>query len=301
MPTYAQMRLVPPVDWNEFEDISKSAFVQRWSNPNLTRHGRQGQKQDGVDIYGGDHFNNFVGIQCKNTIGQITEKIITDECAKAENFPTQLTALYIATTASRDVSIQKFARNLSEERKAQGKFPVEIVFWEDIQADLTKNEAAVKQHYPQLFGINKPNETDIKRRNDVDKLSLLLKDINFPSIRNGLRWGAKYIDYELFEQLTLIESFKHNYPHAFYDQAIEQAVNSLLQTWSELVDLVKTAPYEDGTPHNRLRFSMDGDSCKNKEDNDLYKKIDKKIDALHKKMDDFTYFIKSNYVEVSFN
>lgn len=301
MVTYTQMRLIPPLDWNEFEDISKSAFSQRWSNPNLNRHGRQGQKQDGVDIYGYDHFNNFVGVQCKNTIGQITEKIITDECAKAENFIPKLTALYIATTASRDVSIQKFARELSNDRKSQGKFPVEIVFWEDIRADLTKDESVVRQHYPQLFGSDIPSDQDLMKKKDIDNLKLLLKDIDLPFVRNSFQYGAKYIDYQLFDQLDIIKSFKLHYPYAFYNSAIDQAINSLVQSWEKLVNLIKIAPYEDGTPFNRIRFQMRGDICKNQNQADLYEKINDEIDVFIEEMKKFTLFIKSNYVQVNFN
>lgn len=55
MPTYAGSRMPPPESWSEFEDIVCSAAKNRWDNPNSTKHGHQGQKQDGVDVYGNDH------------------------------------------------------------------------------------------------------------------------------------------------------------------------------------------------------------------------------------------------------
>ena len=55
MPTISSAILLKPAGWDEFEDICLSAFKLRWKEPNLTRHGRQGQAQNGVDISGPDH------------------------------------------------------------------------------------------------------------------------------------------------------------------------------------------------------------------------------------------------------
>ena len=43
-----------PKSWDEFEDISLSAAKLRWNSTDFFRHGRLGQKQDGVDIWGHD-------------------------------------------------------------------------------------------------------------------------------------------------------------------------------------------------------------------------------------------------------
>ncbi|WVV48118.1 hypothetical protein THH46_00500 [Pseudomonas sp. NA13] len=89
-------------------------------------------------------------MQCKNTTRTITEQLITSECSKAEKFTPAIQALYIATTAERDVHIQAFARKLSSERLAK-KFPVEVVFWADVTSDLAKDATAVRQHFPQFL------------------------------------------------------------------------------------------------------------------------------------------------------
>ncbi|MFP3801818.1 hypothetical protein SB764_36735, partial [Paraburkholderia sp. SIMBA_027] len=150
MPTYADVKAGPPRSWDEFEAITCSAAKNRWSNQNFTRHGRQGQKQDGVDIYGNDTDGKLVGIQCKLTVSGVTESVIAAEVAKAEAFKPALTHLYIATTAETDRKIQSAVRDLSAEREAAGKFAVSILFWTDIWQDLTKDEARLFQHYPQL-------------------------------------------------------------------------------------------------------------------------------------------------------
>lgn len=59
MPTIANSRLPKPSGWDEFEDICLSSFKLRWGSPNLARHGRQGQEQNGVDIYGQDNLQRL--------------------------------------------------------------------------------------------------------------------------------------------------------------------------------------------------------------------------------------------------
>jgi len=151
MPTIANARLPAPTSWNEFEDICRDSFGQRWGNPDLVRHGRQGQAQQGVDIYGGDSRGAQIGIQCKNTIGSITQAIVDTEVANAEGFSPPIKTLYMATTCPADAQIQKHVRALSDTRSRQGKFGVEIVFWDAIVQDLSRNPTLATKHYPQFF------------------------------------------------------------------------------------------------------------------------------------------------------
>ncbi|MDC4380410.1 hypothetical protein OHV39_07570, partial [Acinetobacter baumannii] len=62
MPTAANLELPRPKDWNEFEDICLSISKIKWSNPNFSRFGRIGQKQDGVDIYGDGQLGQLIGV-----------------------------------------------------------------------------------------------------------------------------------------------------------------------------------------------------------------------------------------------
>lgn len=150
MPTFANLRVAPPRSWDEFEEIVCSAAKNRWSNPDFTRHGRQGQRQDGVDVYGSDQNGVLVGIQCKNTWSGITAKMVEEEVQKAEFFQPRLTSLYIATTADTDQAVQQAVREMSSARRARGAFDVMVLFWGDIWGDLTLDEVRLFQHYPQL-------------------------------------------------------------------------------------------------------------------------------------------------------
>ena len=125
-----------------------------WSNSELFRNGRQGQRQDGVDISGANSKEEFVGVQCKNTTQGISEKIVKDEIRNAESFRPKINELIVATTASRDAKLQKSIRELSEDRKGNGLFTVNLLFWDDICNDLVEDEDKFYKHYPQL----KPKE-----------------------------------------------------------------------------------------------------------------------------------------------
>lgn len=150
MPTLANSHVAPPKGWDEFEDIVCSAAKNRWRNPDFTRHGRQGQSQDGVDVYGRDDTGQMIGLQCKNTWSGVGERTVEEEIKKAEAFKPPLAKLYIATTASTDKTIQAFVRTLSDKRRAAGHFEVEILFWNDVWHDLTLEDERVYQHYPHL-------------------------------------------------------------------------------------------------------------------------------------------------------
>lgn len=150
MPTYADSRVNPPKSWDEFEDIVCSAAKSRWGNPDFTRHGRQGQAQAGVDVYGRDHKGRLVGLQCKNSWAGLSLKTIEAEIENAKDFDPPLHYLYLATTAPSDATLQKEVRVVSDARGKQGLFGVSILFWGDIWQDLTRDESRLFQHYPQL-------------------------------------------------------------------------------------------------------------------------------------------------------
>jgi hypothetical protein len=156
MPTFAELRVPPPKSWDEFEAIVCSAAKNRWKSADFSQHGRQGQRQDGVDVFGKDDRGRLVGLQCKNTWAGLSQNTIADEIEKAQSFKPQLEQLYVVTTADTDKNLQAFVRELSEQRLKEGRFEVAVLFWNDVWRDLTLDESRLFQHYPQL----KPREAD---------------------------------------------------------------------------------------------------------------------------------------------
>lgn len=140
----------PPKSWDEFEVIVCAAAKNRWKNADFTMHGRRGQRQNGVDVYGLDDKGRLVGLQCKSSASGLTENVIKTEIGAAESFRPALKHLYIATTAETDKVLQELARDISADRVKLNKFEVSILFWQDVWDDLTRDESRLLQHYPQL-------------------------------------------------------------------------------------------------------------------------------------------------------
>lgn len=301
MPTLDDARFPVPDSWSEFENICKSAFSQRWSNPNLTRHGRQGQEQHGVDIYGDDHILNLVGIQCKNTFKQITQKVILEECDNAEKFTPPITTLYIATTTQRDVHIQQFVRNLTVNRKAQNKFPVEVVFWSDITSDLARSPELARKHFPQFFQGTQQSTAEIQRKKDASTLYQILTFIDFTTTYDELQNGAKYIPLLIESQLIKVKDYMNQPSFGFYDSSVLKAVQDLINSWEALLNLVRNAPYRYIEHMKTYSFSMPGDRCRNREEEDLYEAIEVKIAEFSKAMKTFCGFVNSNFHGIDIN
>src|ERR1700744_1818827 len=57
---------VPKGD-DDFEDLALALFRAVWQDPGAKLHGRSGQGQSGVDLYGEDRFggSGLNGVQCK--------------------------------------------------------------------------------------------------------------------------------------------------------------------------------------------------------------------------------------------
>jgi len=86
MPTIPQSELPIPKSWDEFEHIVCDLYSRTWNDPHAQRHGRTGQPQQGVDIYGQPSGlgGRYVGIQCKRyNDGRLTRTKIEAEIAKA--------------------------------------------------------------------------------------------------------------------------------------------------------------------------------------------------------------------------
>ncbi len=190
MPTLANANIPPPKSWDEFEDIILSAAKLRWSSTDFYRHGRQGQTQHGVDVYGHDAEGRHVGVQGKHSVTGVSESVIAAEIIKAESFQPPLDAWYIATTAKRDSNVQKAVRDISADRHRKGKFSVGILFWDDIVQDLARDESEFFKHFPQFrSGVDPAKAHD---RELYDKLTTLLSSegvIGFLDRTNMAGWS----------------------------------------------------------------------------------------------------------------
>jgi len=184
MPTPPTSDLPKPKSWDEFEDMVLDIYKRIWQDPHAEKHGRSGQPQNGVDVYGQQHDpSGYIGIQCKRyEDGKLDRKVIETEVAKAESFTPPISKYIIATTASRDAKIQKHVRLLNEGRNADNKFLVHVVFWEDICSDLvdSNNNDLLKKHYSEWERIFQNSE---QKSNSISPLEA--KENYLKQLRNN--------------------------------------------------------------------------------------------------------------------
>jgi hypothetical protein len=122
MPSASTAQLRPPSDWNEFENICADLWALEWKYPQVVRYGRQGQRQNGVDIYGQQDGQN-AGVQCKGKRvwppTKLTAAEINKEVRRAKKFRPKLATLVFATIAEDDVAIQDRVNAISEQHKKE--------------------------------------------------------------------------------------------------------------------------------------------------------------------------------------
>src|SRR5258706_12678555 len=139
---------------DDFEDLVLALFRVIWQDPGAKLHGRSGQRQDGVDLYGEDRFggSGLNGVQCKQhgSATLVTDKALVtelrEEVEKAKGFQPPLQRFIFATTARRSVTLQQEARDLTALHKKDGLFAVEVLGWEDIE-DLLRRHSEVLAWY----------------------------------------------------------------------------------------------------------------------------------------------------------
>lgn len=124
-----------PATWDDFEDLVCNLVRLEFNNPNFQRYGRQGQSQNGIDLYGIID-NGVAGIQCKRYEKTLTPTQVKNIIMEGCKFEPALSQFIIATTTSRD---KKTDGVIIDANKDSGKlFETAIWYWEDI-IDRMKN------------------------------------------------------------------------------------------------------------------------------------------------------------------
>lgn len=138
--------LPPPENWQDFESLCKKLFGEIWNcKHTIKKNGRLGQPQTGVDIYGKPKGEpDYWGIQCKGKDNyeekKLTEKEIDSEIQKALKFEPKLKTFIITTTASKDVTIEKYVRLKDIENCRNGFFEIILYCWQDLVDIIQENK-----------------------------------------------------------------------------------------------------------------------------------------------------------------
>lgn len=152
---FRDKQIAPPKSWIAFEDLCLAIFKGILSDPLAKKHGRTGQAQSGVDVYGrqGGVGSAWIGIQCKGKeqgCGAVaTEAEFKAELEKAERFTPTLTRWIFATTAPSDAKLQQVCRRIADERRSAGKFDVDLLSWDDLQQLIAADSSVLRDFYPE--------------------------------------------------------------------------------------------------------------------------------------------------------
>ena len=151
MSSLSATHLPRPKDWQSLERATRELFACVLDDPVTQMHGRVGQPQCGVDVYGrrGGAGGVWVGVQCKRSADPITDAELRGELGKALAFVPAISEFHLATTAPRDIRIQRVARELTSEGAAASRpVTVRVWGWEDIEEEASKYAAAHKAFDP---------------------------------------------------------------------------------------------------------------------------------------------------------
>lgn len=141
----------PPRSWEQFEELCADIFQSAWRDPALVRHGRAGQRQNGVDIVARNGALYPIGIQCKKRskwpVSRLTIKQIDAEIKEALVFEPALKAFYILTTAPDDVELLKHVRTINEQHEKKKLFEVVLLGWGEIVRRATLDPQVADKHF----------------------------------------------------------------------------------------------------------------------------------------------------------
>lgn len=184
---FLDQQVPAPKNWDKFEALMRALFAAVWESPLIQRHGRTGQVQHGVDVYGSpkDEPSRTYGVQCKGKDQLYGAAATVDEfdaeLAKAEHFLPKLGRWVFATTAPNDGALQRHVAAISEQRVKAGQFPVEVLGWESIVGLLSSYPTVVDEFYPERSGALQQLLGALAEKTSP---ALDWKEISFTSLRD---------------------------------------------------------------------------------------------------------------------
>ncbi len=151
MSRHAHADYAPPRSWEQFEELCADIFQSAWRDPALVRHGRAGQRQNGVDIVARNGAIYPIGLQCKKRskwpVSKLTTKQIDAEVAEALKFKPALQAFYILTTGPDDTTLLNHVRTINEQHQKKKLFEVVLLGWSEIVRRATLDPQVADKHF----------------------------------------------------------------------------------------------------------------------------------------------------------
>jgi hypothetical protein len=124
-----------PLDWQQLERLTRAVFSES-KKADFQRFGREGQRQNGIDIIGCLAEGTVTGIQCKgrtSSLGKrLSQETIDKAIEEAESYGGRLDEFFIVSTSDNDARLQEYVIELSTTRKAAGKFGITLWAWQSM-------------------------------------------------------------------------------------------------------------------------------------------------------------------------
>lgn len=192
-----QIYMPPPSNWQDFQMLIGDVARVKFTEHSVQEYGRQGQSQNGVDVYAVDIWGKHIGIQCKESKSDgFTNISIDSEINKASKFRPNLDLFIIATTLRIDAKLQYHVNSLNYSGGLP--FKVQLMFWDDINQEINRSSAVranAYQVFQEQFG-----QSDIKNH-----LAALRASFERPAFKDNFLHERNYDDFE--NALVLLKAF----------------------------------------------------------------------------------------------
>lgn len=161
MPSIPLMQLPKSRSADEFESMCKDILTNEYG-VKFKRYGKNGQKQNGIDIYAHLGGEKYAVAQCKNYFSSNSSHAIIKQIEKdikdAESVPFKIKKFIVMTSIDRDLNVQNYIENINS------LFAIEICFWEDIQERVCSDDKLMEKYYPNFF---KNPQIPVMEKNEI--------------------------------------------------------------------------------------------------------------------------------------
>lgn len=139
-----------PADWKQFERLS-IALMSCVFGSRFDQYGREGQRQDGVDLYCRLKDGSIIAVQCKGRDENLGKKLTVAQLDKAvteaATCPFKIDHFFVLTTSPHDANLIDHALKLTQERSLIGLGSVEVWGWQSLENIIRENASLQNSFY----------------------------------------------------------------------------------------------------------------------------------------------------------
>lgn len=207
--------------WHQWEKLcchfmERIAGTEFGANVRYQSYGSQGQSQFGVDLVPWHSALPFVG-QCKLVERSFTWTMALAEVKKTDEYKNKIELYVIFTTAPVHTTVQDVQNTggHTHTRPDGSKFPVRVIYWENINDIRFIPQATLREVFPEVFTLVEPvpPSSDLPAKNDyLSSLRALKQNVPVWLTDANLTWletwdfGLGYVgekDFYPFNDLCL--------------------------------------------------------------------------------------------------